>query len=102
MQIDIQNPTFTHSDQLPSSQPQSTHGMFGFKARMFPLLGAVLATITVLWTYIVARHKYPHDIKPFPYTDITHTAIKYPQYVIFRIGMMVTPVLFCISFQILK
>lgn len=80
----------------------SKHGLFGFKAKMFPLIGAILSTVTILWTYIVARHKYPHDVKPFPYTDITHTAIKYPQYVIFRIGMMVTPVLFCISFQILK
>ena len=74
--------------------------MFGFKARMFPLYGAIISTITILSTYLVARHY--HDVKPFPYTDITHTAIKYPQYVIFRIGMMVSSVLFCISFQILK
>lgn len=89
--------------QLPNTYYQTKNStMFGFRARMFPLLGAILSTVTIIWTYIVARYKYPTDIKPFPYTDITHTAIKYPQYVIFRIGMMVTPVLFCISFQILK
>jgi hypothetical protein len=81
-------------------EDNSKQGLFGFKARMFPLIGAVVATVTILWTYQVALHN--HDIKPFPQTDITHTAIKYPQYVIFRIGMMVAPVLFCISFQILK
>lgn len=80
----------------------SKNGLFGFRARMFPLIGALLSTVTIIWTYMLARHYYPHDIKPFPYTDITHTARGYPQYVIFRIGMMVTPVLFCISFQILK
>lgn len=50
----------------------------------------------------MARDKSPPDVPPFPQTDITHTAIKYPEYVIFRIGLMVAPVLFCISFQILK
>lgn len=77
MQIPFQNPTFPQATQpLQFSHPQSSHGMFGFKARMFPLFGAVLATITVLWTYIVALHK--KHVPPFPKTDITHTAIKYP------------------------
>lgn len=75
MQIPFQNhPTYPQSHQPIS--PQGTHGMFGFKARMFPLFGAILATVTVLWTYIVALHR--GDVKPFPETDITHTAIKYP------------------------
>lgn len=76
--------------------------MFGFNARMFPFLGAIISTATILGTYFVARSKNPPDVPAFPWTDITHTAIKFPEYVIFRIGMMVTPVLFCISFQILK
>jgi hypothetical protein len=60
------------------SPPNSKQGMFGFKARMFPLLGGIVSTLTVLWTYYVARHKNPPDVPPFPKTDITHTAIKFP------------------------
>jgi hypothetical protein len=55
-----------------------------------------------MWTYYVAVSKSPPDVKPFPWTDITHTAIHFPEYVIFRIGMMVCPVLLAITFQILK
>lgn len=83
-------------------EDNSKQGMFGFKARMFPLIGAIVSTVTVLWTYYVARSFLPPHVSPFPETDITHCAIKFPEYVIFRIGMMVAPVLFCISFQILK
>lgn len=66
------------------------------------MIGGILATFTILATYYVARDKNPPDVPAFPKTDITHTAIKYPEYVIFRIGLMVAPVLFGISFQILK
>jgi hypothetical protein len=76
--------------------------MYGFKSSAFPLVGAIVATFTIFATYFVARDKDPPDVDPFPKTDITHTAIKYPEYVIFRIGLMVAPVLFGISFQILK
>jgi hypothetical protein len=69
---------------------------------MFPLLGSSIATISILWTYYVAVTKSPPDVKPFPQTDITHTAIHFPEYVIFRIGMLVCPVLFAMSFQVLK
>lgn len=55
-----------------------------------------------MWTYYVAVSKSPPDVKPFPWTDITHTAIHFPEYVIFRIGMMVCPVILAITFQLLK
>lgn len=56
----------------------SKKGLFGFKARMFPLLGAIVSTVTVLWTYHVARRLLPPHVDPFPWTDITHCAIKFP------------------------
>jgi hypothetical protein len=62
----------------------------------------LVAAISIIWTYEVAVNKNPPDVKPFPQTDITHTAIHFPEYIIFRIGLMVAAPLFCISFQILK
>lgn len=69
---------------------------------MFPLLGALLSTISILWSYYIAVTSNPRHVKPFPWTDITHCAIKFPEYIIFRVGMMVAPVIFGMSFQILK
>lgn len=77
-------------------------GYYGFKGRAFPLLGFIIGLGSILWTYYVAVTKNPPDVKKFPWTDITHTAIHFPEYVIFRIGMMVCPVLLAITFQILK
>lgn len=74
----------------------------GFNGRMFPLLGFTISVVSILWTYQVAVSKSPPDVKPFPWTDITHTAIHFPEYIIFRIGLLVAAPLFCISFQILK
>jgi hypothetical protein len=45
---------------------------------MFPLIGAIVSFVTIIWTYEVAVNKNPPDVKPFPQTDITHTAIKFP------------------------
>jgi hypothetical protein len=75
---------------------------YGFKARAFPLLGFIVGFGSIVWTYYVAVSKTPPDVKKFPWDDITHTAIHFPEYVIFRIGMMVCPVLLAITFQILK
>lgn len=77
-------------------------GYYGFKGRAFPLLGFIIGLGSIMWTYFVARSKTPPDVDKFPWTDITHTAIKFPEYIIFRIGMMVCPVLLAITFQILK
>jgi len=53
-------------------------GFYGFKARAFPLLGFIIGLGSILWTYYVAVSKSPPDVKPFPWTDITHTAIHFP------------------------
>jgi hypothetical protein len=58
--------------------------------------------VSIIWTYYIAITNNPPDVDPFPWCDITHTAIHFPEYVIFRIGMMVCPVLLAITFQILK
>ena len=75
---------------------------FGFSGRAFPLLAFILGFISYVGTYLAARSKNPPDVWPFPDTDILHPAIHYPEYLIYRIGMMVYPVLFLISFQTLK
>ena len=69
---------------------------------MFPLFGAIVGFVSIWATYYVARDKTPPDVKPFPWTDITHCAIHFPEYAIFRVGLMVCAPLFGISFQILK
>ena len=74
----------------------------GFDGRIFPLLGFIVSVVSIVWTYEVAVNKTPPDVKPFPWTDITHTAIHFPEYIIFRIGLMVAAPLFCLSFQVLK
>ena len=53
-------------------------GYFGFKARMFPLLGFIVGLGSILWTYDVAVSKSPPDVDKFPWSDITHTGIHYP------------------------
>lgn len=65
---------------------------------MFPLLGAFTALISIIWSYYVAITNTPHHIKPFPQTDITHCGIRFPEYAIYRIGMLVSPVLLLFSF----
>ena len=83
------------------SEPQLTTA-FGFRARMFPLFAFILGMVSYFGTYYVARSRNPPDVWPIPKTDILHTAIHYPEYLIYRVGMMVYPVLFCLSFQTLK
>lgn len=75
---------------------------YGFSGRAFPMLAGIIGFLSFILTYVVARSKSPPDVWPFPDTDILKPAIHYPEYLIFRIGMMVYPVLFCISFQSMK
>lgn len=75
---------------------------YGFSGRAFPLLASIIGFLSFVLSYGVARNKSPPDVWPFPYTDILHPAIHYPEYLIFRIGMMVYPVLYALSFQTLK
>lgn len=73
-----------------------------FKGRVFPLLAFLTGFGSIIWTYYVAVSKSPPDVKPFPWTDITHTGIHFPEYIILRIGLLVTAPLFTITFQLLK
>ena len=81
---------------------ENNAGEYGFKGRMFPLLGFIIGIVAVFGSYYVARHKSPPDVHPFPQTDITHSGIKFPEYTIMRIGLMVAAPIFAISFQLLK
>lgn len=83
-------------------ESENANVYLGFDGRNFPLLGFIVAVVSIVWTYEVAVSKTPPDVKPFPWTDITHTAIHFPEYIIFRIGLMVAAPLFCLSFQVLK
>ncbi len=89
-------------EELSTNLNGGKKGYYGFKGRAFPLLGFIVGLGSIMWTYYVAVTKSPPDVKPFPQTDITHTAIHFPEYVIFRIGMMVAPVILAITFQLLK
>lgn len=73
-----------------------------FNAKVFPLLGFLLGLGGILWTYYVAVSKSPPDVKPFPWTDITHTAIHFPEYIIFRIALLASCPIFALTFQTLK
>lgn len=88
--------------QLTANLNGGKKGYYGFSGRAFPLLGFIIGLGSIVWTYLYAVNKTPPDVKKFPWTDITHTAIHFPEYIIFRIGLMVAPVLLAITFQILK
>ena len=75
---------------------------YGFKARMFPLIGFIVATISIGGAYYVARSQSPPDVPPFPQTDITHTGIKFPEYTFLRIGLMVSAPIIAICFLALR
>lgn len=87
-------------DKLDSNFNGGRKTYYGFKGRAFPLLGFIVGLGSILWTYFVAVSR--KDVDKFPWCDITHTGIHFPEYVIFRIGMMVAPVVLAITFQILK
>ena len=89
----------TNSEQMPEVEEGP---YMAFKGRVFPLLAFIVGFGSIVWTYQVAVGKSPPDVKPFPWTDITHTGIHYPEYIILRIGLMVVAPLFTITFQLLK
>lgn len=100
--MEMQNLASMEHENLSDGLNGGKKGYYGFKGRAFPLLGFIVGLGSIMWTYEVAVTNKPPDVKPFPWTDITHTAIHYPEYVIFRIGMMVAPVILAITFQLLK
>lgn len=96
----MQTPSVTREQILFSQNARPS--AYGFSGKAFPLLAAVVGFLSFILTYVVARAKSPPDVWPFPDTDILKPAIQYPEYLFFRVGMMVYPVLFCISFQTMK
>lgn len=74
----------------------------GFKGRMFPLIGSVVGSVGILLSYYIAVTNNPPDVKPFPWTDITHCGIHFPEYAVMRVGLLVAAVLFLITFEMLK
>ena len=52
----------------------------------------LLTSISIFGSYFIAVYK--GEVRPFPDTTITATAVNYPQYILFRVGnLIVTPVL---------
>jgi len=41
-------------------------------------------------------------VDPFPKTDITHCGLKFPEYIVFRIGLLSVIPLFVFSWQLTK
>ena len=82
-------------------EERSAHKTYiGFNGRMFPLLAGIISAVSILVSYKIAvDDKHVH---PFPNTDITHTGIRYPEYIVLRIGLLVAAPLFTLTFQLLK
>ena len=80
--------------------PPNHKAYIGFNGRMFPLLAGIISAVSILVSYKIAVDN--HDVHPFPNTDITHTGIRYPEYIVLRIGLLVAGPLFTITFQLLK
>ena len=78
MRYPTQPTQFEMQSDMIEHQVHAKKGLYGFKASAFPLIGAIVSALTVLATYFVARDKATPDVDPFPMTDITHCAIKYP------------------------
>jgi hypothetical protein len=94
MQPEVSRQEMMHGENKPEA--------YGFSGRAFPLLAFILGMVSYLVTYLVAVHRSPPDVWPFPDTDTLHPAIHYPEYLIYRIGMLVYPVVYCLSLQTLK
>lgn len=76
--MEMQNLQYSAGTELSAGLNAGKKGYYGFKGRAFPLLGFIVGLGSILWTYYVAVTKSPPDVKPFPQTDITHTAIHFP------------------------
>lgn len=72
------------------------------KASIFPYAAGVFSMITILGSYYIARSKNPPDVDPFPHTDITHCGRDFPQYILFRIGLLSIMPLFSICWYMTK
>lgn len=68
----------------------------GFPFWVLPIFAGILATLGILISYHLAVNE--GHVKPFPNTDITHCAIYYPEYIVFRSTLIVSSVLIGITF----
>jgi hypothetical protein len=76
--MELQEMRSMEREELSANLNGGKKGYYGFKGRAFPLLGFIVGLGSIMWTYYVAVSKSPPDVKPFPWTDITHTAIHFP------------------------
>ncbi len=76
----------------------STKKERGFSFAIIPLFGTLLLAISIVLTYYIAL-KLGH-VKPIPNCTISDTAIKYPEYIIFRGGVIVSCILLMFTFSI--
>lgn len=63
-----------------------TKSDYGFAFPIIPALACVVAISCIAISYTIAVDL--HHVEPFPKTDITHTMIKYPEYIFNRIGFI--------------
>ncbi|KAL4497957.1 hypothetical protein ABPG72_014814 [Tetrahymena utriculariae] len=61
---------------------------------ILPVITMLISSFGILASYFIAV-KLGH-VKPFPYTDITHSAIQYPEYIIFRAFLIAGAILIAI------
>lgn len=76
--------------------------MTSIKANIFPYSAGLCSLVAILGSYFVARSKDPPDVDPFPKTDITHCGRPYPEYIIFRIGLLFILPVFSICWYMTK
>jgi hypothetical protein len=68
-------------------------------AGVVPAFSVVVILATIGYCYVTAR-QHGH-VPPFPKTDITHTLIKYPEYLAGRVGFISITPLIALSYYIL-
>jgi len=80
---------------------ESHKKIYDLSPRMISLISAILAFVTFLSSYLIAHQRHGW-IKSFPFVYITHLGINFPNYIIYRIGMMVAAGLFFMNYCTLK
>ena len=72
------------------------------KASLFPYAAGLFSIITIWGSYFIARSHSPPDVDRFPKTDITHCGRDFPQYLLFRIGLLSILPVFSICWYMTK
>jgi hypothetical protein len=71
---------------------------YGVAFAVIPFLAALVAIVNILISYHIAVNQGNAD--PFPYTDITHTMIHWPEYLFGRIGLITSSLLMVFTWYI--